>query len=487
MGETNESNDGDKKNRVKRQPKTNSVLTPTFAASRYSTSSNWWDDGHQQGNGLLQRQCACGTHTIGGDTCDTCRKEQEFSFLQRAAIISGNQAVRQGSHPQVRDDETALTFTASKNHLAYNFSQIPLHAKVEPDVKPEPAVGTLRNNNEQASDHTESVLFRFPDYAKQVQRETAKSPDPLCENYVYIVGKMFIEFRAKGLKAAPGDVEKRMELIRGLKWIWRCATPGEKSEIKSILKTNLGEKTATTIWKEAGTPFGGYRGAYPGYYGGAKGRLKRLGMSIVEAFDSFAFNPRSDPMSDFNTSGEAAATTEAPVMEAVDILYFYGHQYAQYNFPGVFANGTQTRFIDLKALAGKGDFSRVKLIISTSCATCCKEAIETFTPLFPNAVILGYRKSAPSEGEAVRNAFDRGIQGLKRPLLLNEPVDVNAIIGVWKSVIKRFHPNEKTRLPGYYQGGTVHYLEKGTWKSMSATDAGNSCRKKGGAISEAAH
>ena len=173
------------------------------------------------------------------------------------------------------------------------------------------------------------------------------------------------------------------------------------------------------------------------------------------------------------------------MLTATDILYFYGHHYAQYNAPGVFANGIQTQFIDLRALASKGDFSRVKLIVSTSCATICKEAVETFAPILTNAVILGYRKSAPLNGEAVRNDFDRGIRNLKRPLLLEESVDVAAIIGVWKSVVQRHHPNESDRLPGYYQNGTVHYLESGTWKSMPATDPANTCRKKGSGLEEA--
>ena len=151
----------------------------------------------------------------------------------------------------------------------------------------------------------------------------------------------------------------------------------------------------------------------------------------------------------------------------------------------MFANGTQTQFIDLRSLAAKGDYSRVKLIISTSCATICKEAASIFSSLFPNAVILGYRKSAPIDGDAVRTAFDKGIHGLKRPLLLDEAVDVNAIIGVWKSVVEQYHPNEARRLPGYYQNGTVHYLENGTWQSMPSGDAANTCRKKGSTVEEA--
>jgi hypothetical protein len=288
------------------------------------------------------------------------------------------------------------------------------------------------------------------------------------------------------LKTTP-SIENRLLLIQELKWIRRCGTDSDQKEILTKLDADLGAAHAASIWKEAGTPLGGYRGTYPGYYGGAKRRLERLGMGEVNAYNPFAFDPRTGDVSSFHSSAEATATAEAPVLTATDILYFYGHQYAQYNYPGVFANGIQTQFIDLRSLAGKGDFGRVKLIVSTSCATCCKEAVEVFAPIFPSAVILGYRRSAPEKGEAVRNAFDKGILGLKRPLLLDQPIDVDAIIGVWKSVVETHHPNEGTRLPGYYQGGTVHYFEMGTWKSIPATDAANTCIEKGSTFGEAAH
>ncbi|MFC1560727.1 DUF4157 domain-containing protein, partial [Pseudomonadota bacterium] len=322
---------------------------------------------------------------------------------------------------------------------------------------------------------------------ERVQRKaTAARVDPLCKDYVYFIEKVLIEGQIVDLKATP-NVEKRLDLIRELKWIWRCGSEAEKSEVKTKLETGLGAEEAIAIWKEVGTPFGGYRGAFPGYYRrGGKKHLKRLGVSEIKAFESFAYDSQNSSSATFRTGREVAATNEAAILTATDILYFYGHQYAQYNAPGVFANGTQTQFIDLRALAGKGDFSRVKIIVSTSCATCCKEAVETFASIFSNAVILGYRKSAPLKGSVVRKDFDKGIRNLKRPLLLDEPVDVNAIIGVWKSVVERHHPTDETRLPGYYQGGVVHYLELGTWKSMPATGASNSCRKKGGTIEEAA-
>ena len=74
MSETG-SNSDDKKTKVRRQPKPESVLTPTFAAVRQSTSGSLWDRNQLVG-GLLQRQCACGMHTIGGGECDGCRQDR---------------------------------------------------------------------------------------------------------------------------------------------------------------------------------------------------------------------------------------------------------------------------------------------------------------------------------------------------------------------------------------------------------------------------
>jgi hypothetical protein len=312
----------------------------------------------------------------------------------------------------------------------------------------------------------------------------AKAPDPLCASYDPTV-KLPKAKRQVDELAKKDDPEKRMELVRTLKFIHRCGFDGEKEEIQHHMKAMLGEKPAKEIWKEAGTAFGGYRGVYPAYYSGAKSRLKKLGIKEAEAFQKFDYPEPTIDDTKFQPRAELAAKAMAKTIEATDILYFYGHQYAQYGNPGAFANGTQDQFVDLRELEGEGKFGRVKLIISTSCATICKEALEVFTKLFPNAVILGYRKSAPIKGGAVRNSFDSAIKGLKRPLLLNEPVDVTAIIEAWKSVIKKHHPKEAERLPGYYQNGTVDFLKNGKWDSIAGTDEANTCKKKGTEIQQA--
>ncbi len=308
-------------------------------------------------------------------------------------------------------------------------------------------------------------------------------PDPLCAGISSTGVISTAEQRCNELAAKTG-AENRMKLVQALKMIRRCSTDDEKTKMQSYLETKLGATSATEIWDEAGTAFGGYRGVYPGFYQGAK-RLNNLGVKEAEGFKPFDYpEPEIDDKL-FSPRGKKSAKAMASTMEATDILYFYGHQYAQYGNPGAFANGKQDKFVDLRKLKGNGNFDRVKLIISTSCATICKEAIEVFTALFPNAVILGFRKSAPLEGEILRNDFEKAILGLKKPLLLNQAVDVAAIIDAWKSVIVKTYPNEAERLPGYFQGGTVYFLKNGKWDSMKGDSKDNSCKKKGTEIQQA--
>lgn len=452
-----------------------------------------------------QSECAC------GGECGSCQQRSAEKIQRKASsplmslpldVNAGIRDLAGYGRPMTSDERVAF-----EPRFGFDFSQVRLHDNataarladriharaftVGRDIafaSGELAPGTDKGRRLLAHELTHVVQQGRAGHLalQRAAKGGAAAVDPLCASYAFDDRKKLIQTDVDKLKAAP-DVEARLRLIREVKWILRCGSDLEKKDIQTILDTGLGAASAAAVLKEAATPFGGYRGSYPGFYGGTKGRLKALGVTELNPFEAFAYNPRrgkSDPAT-YEPSAKAKAKAEAPAMTATDLLYFYGHQYAQYGRPGAFANGTQTEFIDLGSLAG--DFSRVKLMVSTSCATICKQALDVFTSLFPNAVILGYRKSAPIEGDSVRNAFDRGIIALKKPLLLDQPVDVTAIIDVWKKVVKNSHPREAERLPGYYQAGTVHYLENGAWKSMAGSDASNSCRKKGGRIEEAAH
>lgn len=69
--------------------------------------------------GLLRRKCACGTHTIGGASCDACRGESEKP--QRAAVNT-EEASKTQTDAQPR--------TQTSKGFGHDFSRVPLTAPV---------------------------------------------------------------------------------------------------------------------------------------------------------------------------------------------------------------------------------------------------------------------------------------------------------------------------------------------------------------------
>jgi hypothetical protein len=118
MSADNGSQENQKAAKIRQKPEPESILRPTFAPTRHDLRDTLWDR-DQQGSGLLQRQCACGTHTIGGSSCDACRQKQE-SFLQRThttPITSSNSQI----------PKTEMQNPPNSN-FTRDISQIPLHA-----------------------------------------------------------------------------------------------------------------------------------------------------------------------------------------------------------------------------------------------------------------------------------------------------------------------------------------------------------------------
>jgi hypothetical protein len=301
-----------------------------------------------------------------------------------------------------------------------------------------------------------------------------KAPaDPLCETFNFDSARKAVEAQAK--RASKTD--DLLPLIRALKPIRRCATAKQQTQVKDSLSSSLSTAKADEAWAAAGTAFGGYVGFYPGYAADVKTHLDKLGAS--ESLKSNTFELSSEGKT-HKTRAKKAAADDLADLGRTDIVYFRGHQYAQYKAPGLFADGDETKGFDLRYVNKAGGFSNVKLMISTSCATLCQEAVAVFSSLFPNAVILGYRKSAPLNGGGVRSDLTKRINELNRPLLLDQPVDVAAIIAIWKSIAESRHKGQTAPQPGIYQGGTVTYWDGSAWQTVTATDAkNNACRKKG--------
>ena len=304
--------------------------------------------------------------------------------------------------------------------------------------------------------------------------KAAKPPaDPLCETFKFDDARKEVDKQA-ALAAKSDDL---LPLIRALKPIRRCATAKQQTQVKDSLSSSLSTAKADKAWAAAGTAFGGYVGFYPGYAADVKTHLNKLGASESLASNTFEL---SDEGKTHKKRAKTAAAGDVADLGRTDIVYFRGHQYAQYKAPGLFADGDETKGFDLRYVEKKGGFGNVKLMISTSCATLCQEAASVFSGLFPNAVILGYRKSAPIDGGAVRADLTKRINELNRPLLLDQPVDVAAIISIWKAIAESIHKGQTGPQPGIYQGGTVTYWDGSAWQTVTATDAKkNACRKKG--------
>lgn len=472
---------------------------------------------------LVQRKCAtCGSAARDSDECSECaaRHAQRKSSQQSsthdayedeadhiAEQVTGGGSVdsphllntssasdpgfaripRSGSSGQPLDERTRADM---EQRFSRDFSQVRIHANAQSDT-------TAKSISARAYTAGRDIHFARGEFRPQhpegrrllahelthtvqqgaglarIQRAPAVDPDPLCSSYDHSATESSIDAH---IKTYASDKEAaRQPLIRALKLVRRCATATQMDAIKLKIETGVGADAAA-IWDESGTAFGGYTGFRPGFAPDIGSHLNRLGVTDVRSSRTF----------ELTTSGAqhkkgAKATAKAAIKDLArtDILYFRGHQYAQYRAPGLFADGDEQFGFDLRYIEQVGGFSNVKLLISTSCATLCTEALQVFTTLFPNAVILGYRKSAPINGGAVRDAFGAGIKGLKKPLLIDQPVDVSSIISVWRSVIEAQHKNDTHPVPGYYQGGKVQYWDGKAWGEVAKDAPENTCRRKG--------
>lgn len=93
-----------------------------------------WTQNQSPGAGLLQRQCACGTHTVAGGECDTCRRKREASSLQRTAAPPTNQTSQQEQYSDPAEAEADSNIFPSTG-LEYDFSQTPAHTQSHPVMR----------------------------------------------------------------------------------------------------------------------------------------------------------------------------------------------------------------------------------------------------------------------------------------------------------------------------------------------------------------
>jgi hypothetical protein len=160
----------------------------------------------------------------------------------------------------------------------------------------------------------------------------------------------------------------------------------------------------------------------------------------------------------------------AKMFEQADVLFFSGHQYAQYHAPGVFTNENSTSCFNIGAI--KKNLSNVKLVVSTGCATICKDTAAIFKDKFPNAMVLGYRLSAPTNGSIVADAFANEMAG-KGPINLLDAAEKGKVGEAWKKVTNK--PGSSRGQPGILNNGSIEFWNGRAWVTEAADSDANSC------------
>ncbi len=124
----------------------------------------------------------------------------------------------------------------------------------------------------------------------------------------------------------------------------------------------------------------------------------------------------------------------------------------------------------------KGPFPNIKLLISTSCATLCKEAFEIWKDIFPNAIFLGAARSTPLNGDVLANAF---IKNLPKDLLFDPGAPgLSGAISAWKSAVQKTQTGDVRGGVLDIAAARVEIWDGKKWLSLAATDKENECRVK---------
>lgn len=277
---------------------------------------------------------------------------------------------------------------------------------------------------------------------------------------------------------AANTLKDDNRVVRAIKKLQRCDPTADDAYVSGVVIKSYGPKKTKKLLSASKTALAGHVGFYPGFAGDIKYRLKEVGVTDTEAHKTFKTSSSGKV---HKKRAAAKAKGALARLERADIVYFRGHQFAQYRAPGMFTDGKEERGVDLRYLKRAGGFPNVKLMISTSCATLCNEAISIFTSLFPKTAIFGYGKSAPLEGKQVRREFGKQVRALKSPLLLESSSDISKLAGAWKSTIQKRHPKErdaKRVRPGYFLSKLFYWTGK-AWVDGKKGQSENKCRRKG--------
>ncbi len=111
---------------------------------------------------LLQRQCACGQHAIGG-YCEECSKEK--GVFQRASFEIMTNSVPPIVHELLRSPGQLLDIGNSpfmKPRLGHDFSQMPVHPTKGVTIQPKLVVSQPGDHYEKEADRVADIVTRMP-------------------------------------------------------------------------------------------------------------------------------------------------------------------------------------------------------------------------------------------------------------------------------------------------------------------------------------
>ncbi len=241
----------------------------------------------------------------------------------------------------------------------------------------------------------------------------------------------------------------------------------QRKEIIAFLSGSK-SKAAKKLQVILNKPFLGYTASAYDFSDRFLKHSDKLGFNIESTTQTLPTTPWTGDDPDPQTARTTDSATKS--FEQSDIVFFSGHQYAQYKRPGLYTNNVSDSCFNMGAISKK--LNKVKLVASTSCATICKDVAKIYIDKFPNALVLGYKYSAPLNGGVVSKAFvDSLIK--KGPIDLTASTGLDAVKDSWKTVTTSNAGKEGQ--PGILYGNDVEFYNGKKWQTAKADSKENEC------------
>jgi hypothetical protein len=241
----------------------------------------------------------------------------------------------------------------------------------------------------------------------------------------------------------------------------------QRKEIIAFLSGSK-SKAAKKLHNILNKPFLGYTASAYDFSDRFLKHSDKLGFDVESTTQTLPTTPWTgddpDPQSTHTTD------TATKSFEQSDIVFFSGHQYAQYKRPGLYTNDVSDSCFNMGAISKK--LNKVKLVASTSCATICKDVAKIYIDKFPNALVLGYKYSAPLNGGVVSKAFVNSLVK-KGAIDLSSTAGLDEVKDSWKTVTTSNAGKEGQ--PGMLFGNDVEFFNGKKWQTAKADSKENDC------------